>query len=188
MKQIHITRMGNTVQFETVSIDPSETVFFTNQDTEEAHFPSIAANQVGPAPSPNSSQCPLPFGTPPGPFTYTCNLHGGETGTINVLAQLAAVNTSLKATRGQEISPPVQVVTGGRSTYKISGQAYQIGNGNPVQGSIGPGLQLNPSTDSSGITVSGKPMVVGTYNFTFTVNDADGRNLQQVQYTMVVSS
>jgi len=54
--------------------------------------------------------------------------------------------------------------------------------------SIGPGLQLNPDqTNNGGITVSGTPTVSGTYNFTFTVDDDMGRNLQQVQYSMKVA-
>ena len=87
-------------------------------------------------------------------------------------------------------NPPVQVVAGGKSPYTITGQFFQITGNNPSSGSnsIGPGLKLNPDqTNNGGITVTGIPTVVGTYNFTFTVDDAMGRNLQQVQYSMVVS-
>ena len=45
---------------------------------------------------------------------------------------------------------------------------------------------MNASTDNKGITVAGIPSVVGTYQFTFTVNDAMQKNLQQVQYSMKV--
>jgi len=38
MKQIHITRSHNIVTFETVSIDNTENVFFTNEDPIEAHY------------------------------------------------------------------------------------------------------------------------------------------------------
>jgi len=51
---------------------------------------------------------------------------------------------------------------------------------------IGPGLQLNARASGQGITVSGTPTVAGTYRFTFIVNDAMGRNLQQTQYSMLV--
>src|SRR5256885_1467149 len=65
MKQIHITRDSNgIVRFETVAIDNTENVFFTNMDKEQPHKPSIlkltGTQQLGPFPSPNSSQCPVP--------------------------------------------------------------------------------------------------------------------------------
>jgi hypothetical protein len=77
------------------------------------------------------------------------------------------------------------------SPYAISGQQFQVtdSNGNIIKSGsgIGPGLKLNASTNSSGITVSGTPTMSGTYNFTFTVNDGMGKNLQQTQYVMVVA-
>ena len=70
MKQINIKRDPNgKVTFDLVSIDPTQNVFFTNLDPEEAHWPYVnpdafspdfCDNQLGPAPSPNSSQCPVP--------------------------------------------------------------------------------------------------------------------------------
>jgi len=193
MKQIHITRSNNIVTFETVSIDNTETVFFTNEDTT-AHWPTLATNQLGPYPSPNSSQCTLPT-TPDPPFAYSygCQIagHENEKGTINVFVVLGAGTTTLpQATAGSPIAP-VQVVIGGMSPYQISGQLFQItdGSGNIIQqgsGSIGPGMQLAASTTNAGITATGTPTQLGTYNFTFTVNDGAGRNLQQVQYSMNV--
>ena len=57
MKQIHITRDARgPVTFETVSIDPTENVFFTNMDPQSAHWPTLILNQLGKWPSPNSSQ------------------------------------------------------------------------------------------------------------------------------------
>jgi len=108
-----------------------------------------------------------------------------------VFAPLAAGTTALQpATVGKPINP-VQVVVGGMSPYQISGQLFQItdSGGNIIQqgSGIGPGLQLVASTNNSGVTVTGTPTQVGTYKFTFTVNDAMGRNLQQVQYSMNVS-
>jgi Putative Ig domain len=194
MKQIHITRSNNIVTFETVSIDNTENVFFTNEDPKEAHWPTLTTNPLGPAPSPNSSQCTLPTTTPPFTYTYGCKIagHENEKGIINVFAPLAAAETTAlpPATVGIPISP-AQVVVGGMSPYQISGQLFQItdSGGNIIQqgSGIGPGLQLVASTNNSGITVTGTPTQVGTYNFTFTVNDAMGRNLQQVQYSMNVS-
>jgi len=195
MKKIRIIYSNGIVTFETVSIDNTENVFFTNEDPTQAHWPTISTNQLGPAPSPNSSQCTLPPNTPPFTFRYGCQIagHQNEVGIINVFSQLAAGTTTLgPATVGRPIAP-VQVVTGGMSPYEISGQVFQVtdNNGNIIQqgsGSIGPGLQLEASTNNAGITVSGTPAMVGTYNFTFVVNDAMGKNLQQVQYSMAVAA
>ena len=108
MKQIEITRDSNgEVAFESVSIDVTENVFFTNLDPQAAHwpyvdkakFPDLCDNQIGPAPSPNSSQCTVPVPqdstisppvprTPPYEVTYHCNIegHDQEKGIIEVFA------------------------------------------------------------------------------------------------------
>jgi len=197
MKQIHIVRSNNIVMFEPVSIDNTETVYFTNEDPVEAHWPTPTTNPLGPAPSPNSSQCTVPPNVaPPDPpfvYTYGCQIagHENEKGTINVFVVLGAGTTTLpQVTAGQPISA-FQVVVGGMSPYQISGQLFQItdSSGNIIQqgsGSIGPGIGLIASTNNSGITMTGTPTQVGTYNFTFTVDDGAGRNLQQVQYSMNV--
>jgi hypothetical protein len=192
MKQIRITRDTNgNVRFDTVSVDTTETVFFTNLDPQAAHWPDLSTNRLGPAPSANSSQCVLPVPAP-NPFTYKCRLHAGEQGTINVFEPLASATTALHdATVGQPIAEQ-QVVSGGKAPYAISGQAFQVtdGNGTIIQSGagIGPGLSLNARTSDLGITVTGTPTVPGTYTFTFTVNDAMGRNLQQTQYSMTVNA
>lgn len=196
MKQIHITRQHGQVVFEDVSVDTSETVFFTNLDTETAHWPAIATNKLGPAPSPNSSECavPVPSNNPSPPYdvSYACKLHAGETGVIHVFNQLAAGTTAFNGVVGQPLQPQL-VVTGGKSPYTISGEVFQIvdNHGQIIhpqeQGSIGPGLQLQPQPNSGGIKLSGTPAVAGTYQFTFVVDDAMGRNLQQVQYSLQVS-
>jgi hypothetical protein len=198
MQRIRITRdSSNNVQFETVSVDNTENVFFINLDSLEPHWPTIASNQLGPSPSAPSSQCqPYPNLDPadcPIQVTYQCQIvgHTNEQGIINIFAQLAAGTTTLSpAVSGQPIAKQ-QVVVGGLSPYQISGQLFEItGPGGVVLQSgsgIGPGLQLTPSTNNSGVSVSGTPTVSGTYNFTFTVDDAMEENLQQVQYTMVVT-
>jgi hypothetical protein len=197
MKQIHITRdSSGKVTFETVSIDETETVFFTNQDTTQAHWPTLATNQLGPSPSPNSSQCTVPApAAGKTQVTYGCKIsgHQNEQGIINVFEALAAATTTLaNATRNQAINPQ-QVVIGGMPRYAISGAIFQVkdNNNNVIQSGsgIGPGLQMIQKADTNGVWglwVSGTPTVSGTYNFTFTVNDAMGRNLQQVQYSMKV--
>ena len=66
MQRIKITRdNNNNVNFETVSVNNTENVFFINLDPQEPHWPTIASNQLGPAPSAPSSQCqPDPTGHP----------------------------------------------------------------------------------------------------------------------------
>jgi hypothetical protein len=205
MKQINIKRDGTgKVTFDTVSIDTTENVFFTNLDPQSAHWPTLATNQVGAAPSPNSSQCTVPtpakLNPPDNQVSYGCQIkgHGNERGIINVFAPLAAVENSppasvttlAPATKGKAIAAQ-PVVTGGMSPYAISGQLFQVTdqNGKVIKSGsgVGPGLTLNASTDSSGISVTGTPTMSGTYNFTFTVNDGMGKNLQQSQYVMVVA-
>jgi hypothetical protein len=204
MKQITITRdVNGNVTFKTVSIDPTENVFFTNLDPQEAHWPYLnpaapspdfCDNQLGPAPSPNSSQCNVPPPTsltpPQNQVVYKCKFHAQEQGIINVFAQLAAIHTTLKpATINQPIDDQ-QVVQGGQSPYAISDAQFQVTSSNNVQtgAGIGPDLQLRADQiNSGGITLSGIPRLAGTYNFTFTVNDKMGQNLQQVQYSMKVS-
>lgn len=194
MRQINITREGGKVTFETVSIDSTENVCFTNMDTESAHWPTISANQLGPFPSPNSSQCtvtPPAGGKPPFKFTYKGQIkgHEAEQGGINGFAPLAAV--ALKpAAKGQPTNQ--QAVSGGMSPYTITGQLFQVkdANGNVIQqgsGGIGPGLQLDAASDNKGVWVVGTPTLSGTYNFTFNVDDGMGRNLQQTQYSITVA-
>lgn len=194
MQRIRITRdKNNNVQFETVSVDNTENVFFLNLDTVAPHWPSIASNQLGKSPSAPSSQCqPDPTGTLT-QVTYTCKIagHTNEKGTINIFAQLAAGATTLNLAVKSKPIVRQQLVTGGKSPYQISGQLFEItgpGGGVIKSGSgIGPGLVLTPTTDNTGVWVTGTPTVSGIYNFTFTVNDAMNENLQQVQYSMVVN-
>jgi len=203
MKQIHITRdSSGTVKFETVFIDNTETVFFTNMDPKQPHKPSIlklvGTEHLGPYPSPNSSQCPVPPPTigqaPPYQVQYTCEVpepeHENETGTINVCAPLdAAPQTELTATKGQSTNQPV--VVGGMPPYTITDLV--VNNTNVPGTSTQPAQTLPIGTDlklvqnDQGISIVGTPTQAETYYFTFTVNDSMGRNLQQVQYSMTVS-
>jgi hypothetical protein len=208
MNQIRIKRdASGNVSFKTVSIDVTENVFFTNQDPQQAHWPTLATNQVGPAPSANSSQCPVPppqvtnptppppttDQTPPYTVTYKCQIpgHQNEQGVINVFAVLAAGATTLApATNGTPITRQ-QVVVGGMSPYTLGKAQFQItdSNNKVIQSGagIGPGLQLNTTPDNTGVWITGTPTVSGTYNFTFVVTDHMGGNLQQVQYAMKVA-
>lgn len=199
MKIINIRRNSSgTVTFDEVSIDSSENVCFTNLDPQQAHWPDIASNQVGPYKSANSSECVIKTPSPlPGTFTYKCKLHGEE-GKIYVFQVLgvgkgAPGGKLPNATKGTQI-PVTQVVAGGQPPYTINRQRFQVtdGSGNVIQSGpgIGPGLQLNNTAtkreDTTGITVSGAPTLSGTYTFALDVDDSMGRNLQQ-QYTMVVA-
>ncbi|HEV3469636.1 MAG TPA: hypothetical protein VG148_09970 [Pyrinomonadaceae bacterium] len=204
MKIININRDATgTVTFDEVSIDTTENVCFANLDPQEAHWPDIASNQVGPYKSANSSECVIQAPSPlPGKFSYQCKLHAGESGVINVFAQLAVgkdaqvnkvAGQMANATQGAPI-PVSQVVQGGKPPYTINRQLFQVtdGSGNVIQSGsgVGPGLQLNNNAttpdDTTGITVSGTPSLSGTYTFALDVDDSMGRNLQQ-QYTMVVA-
>jgi hypothetical protein len=218
MNHINITRdRYGKVVFDEVWIDPTQNVFFTNLDPQEAHWPYInpdarspdfCDNQLGPKPSPNSSQCPVPppqvknpkpppdliNATAPYVVNYGCKFHPEERGTVNVLPQMAAINTTLPAANvNQKLPAAVQVVAGGKSPYGISGQMFQVTDdqGHVIEwgsDSIGPGLQLIPDQfTNAGVSVSGTPTVSGAYAFTFIVDDGMGGNLQQVQYSMKVS-
>lgn len=191
MTRILITRVDDeNVDFETVTIVDTDNVFFLNLDPKEPHHPDIADNPLGPAPSLPSSQCiPEP--------TYKCLIagHGNESGIINIVPALVPVNANAEnevglanATMGQPIIRQ-QVVGGGKSPYRISDKFFEITDSNGAliqQGSgVGPGLQLTP--DDKGVWVSGTPTVSGTYTFTFSVDDAAGMNVQQIQYRMVVT-
>src|SRR5262249_11870800 len=89
--QIFIKRDGDRVSFVEVSVDATQTVFFTNLDPKEAHWPTLATNQPAAYPPANSSQCTLPTGTPPYQVPYGCQIkgHENEKGTVNVFAALS---------------------------------------------------------------------------------------------------
>ena len=209
MAQITISRdkEKGIVTFSPANIDVTETVFFSNLDTDPdpakaTHWPWLTAtdrpftdNQLGPYPSLNSSQCPVPL-PPPGQTAviYGCKFHPLEQGVIHVFPPLAAAKqTTLKAaTRGTAI-PTQPVVTGGKSPYTITGMQFQVtdGQGKVItsgRDSIGPGLVWTADQKhNQGVTVSGTPTLSGTYTFTFAVTDGMNANLQQVQYSMTVA-
>ena len=168
-------------------------MFYINLDPDEPHWPTLSSNPLGKAPSAPSNQCqPDPTGTKR-QVHYQCKIagHTNEQGRINIFESLTGVNTTLNpATRGQPITQQ-QVVQGGMSPYQISGQLFEVtdSNGTLIQSGsgIGPGLHLTLRMDNTGIWVRGTPTLSGIYNFTFTVDDAIGGNLHQVQYQMVVA-
>jgi len=207
MKQIHITRDDpDHATFEPVNIDNTENVFFTNMDPDDPHKPSILNlsdnEQLGAFPSPNSSQIPVPppakkHPTPPPLYTvpYTCEIpdtkdtkHTKEKGLINVYAPLAAPKiTALTAVKGKATRQ--LLVSGGMPVYKITGLIVNNKNIPDPTGLTSPiGTDFAMVQDTQGIWIQGNGTQVETYNFTFTVDDAMGRNLQQVQYSLTVTA
>lgn len=196
MKRIEIKRDANDkVTFTPVSIDNTENVFFINLDPKQPHKPSIlklvGSEQLGPAPSPPSSQCPVP---PPAAGTtevsYGCNVVGHETekGIINVFAPLAVAPSGTVVPYNTSLFLNARLVVGGKPPYVITGL---IVNSKSIPGTstkpdqmlpIGSEFKLNQ--DNQGIFVFGTATLLQIYHFTFTVNDSMGRNLQQVQYTL----
>jgi len=113
-------------------------------------------------------------------------------GTILVYNEFQAGQTTLASAK---IGIPIAsqaVITGGKSNYSVTGQQYQVTNsqGQVISSGVGagPGLMLTASADNTGISVSGTPTVAGTYTFTLNATDAMGLNVQQNQFTMVVSA
>jgi hypothetical protein len=163
-------------------------VFFINLDKEDSHHPTLISNPLGPAPSFSSNQ--VQFTPDVKVVDYHCKIpgHEKETGTINIVDELAATNTTLKpAVSGQPIAAQ-KVVKGGMSPYVITDEFFEVSGAGGVIDSgsgIGPGLQL--TTDDTGVFVVGAPTLSGTYTFRFTVDDGMGTNLQQTQYKMVVT-
>lgn len=198
---IQINRNGSVVTFETVSVITADLVFWINNDPRASHWPSLSPNQIGPAPSPNSSPTALvnPGGTPPADppnlafqVVYTDRNDATLKGVINVFQPFqVAAKTALPAATKNTPIPPQPVATGGISPYTFASQIHQVTD---ASGSVtssgpgpGPGLTLTASTNNAGITVGGTPTLSGTYTFTFDVTDGMGLNIQQTQFTMVVS-
>jgi hypothetical protein len=199
---IHINRDSKGVTYQTVSVITSELVVWVNNDTLDAHWPSLSPNPIGPAPSPNSSAVPLvnPGGAPPATppnlafqvkYTDKEPKYSTLTGLINVFNPFQAGTLKLPAASVNQAIQPQTVATGGVSPYSITGQLFQVANSSGAiiaSGSgPGPGLTLTATTNNAGITVTGTPTLAGTYTFTFNATDGMGLNVQQSQFTMVVS-
>jgi hypothetical protein len=77
--KIEITRdSSNQVRFQKVTVPDDENVFFLNLDPKEPHHPSLVPTPLGKAPSAPSIEV-----VPHSP--YTCLLHLGEQGTIDIV-------------------------------------------------------------------------------------------------------
>lgn len=159
-----------------------------------------------PAPPPNVAfvvytTCAL-HPTPAKPTTPIAPI---ELGIINVFNPFAAGIPGSKtpftlpaATTGLAITAQT-VAAGGMSPYKINSLEYQITGqqpafATPVPNPPGPpgaftflGLTLTPTANNAGLSLNGIPSKPGTYNFTFDVTDGMGLNIQQSQFSMVVT-
>jgi hypothetical protein len=205
---ININRNGSSVTYETVSVMTADLVVWKNNDTQDAHWPSLLPNPLGPSPSPNSSAVALvnPGGTPPTDppnlaFQLVYNDYEPNyktvKGIINVFNPFQSAATSLPAQKvNTPIAAPIAVTQGGMSPYSITGELYQVTVQNAIvsQGSgPGPGLTLqeadkiDPAKKNVGVVLTGTPAMTGTYTFTFNATDGMGLNVQQNQFTMVVS-
>jgi hypothetical protein len=151
LTKINISRDDGAVVFETVSIDNSSNVWFTNSDPAAAHWPTLASNQVGPYQSPNqlpkTSQCPVPAPQVPNPdhkegddnpptvdetlpyqVTYKCKIKGHETeqGTIKVFAVLGSVTPD----EDQDPPPPPIILPAATKGQQIT-ETKVVAGGSP---------------------------------------------------------
>src|SRR5437660_8025881 len=120
--EITIKRVSGSVQFEPVSVALSETVFWSNQDKTEPHWPNyqnqpMTRTQIGKAPSTNSDSWPIPQNTAPFSITYQCSLHPGESGQISVYANLAPANTALPAGAAGQAYGQQSLTAGGLAPF-----------------------------------------------------------------------
>jgi len=187
--QISIKRVGGKVEFQTVSVSLSDTVFWTNEDTTEPHWPDqkFSRSQIGPAPSPNSDSWPVAVLVAPYKITYGCALHSNETGVINVYADFAPTNKTLKdATAGQAYAQQSLTVGGvGPFTWSVA-PAVALGGG-LIYG-VPPGLVIGqaPNPNPTSVVISGTPTTAGSYQFSLQAADSLGNNFQQINYTIKV--
>jgi hypothetical protein len=172
---------NGSVAFETVSVPLSETVFWQNLDAAEPHWPNyqgqpMTRTQIGTYPSTNSDSWPMPQNTAPFTVTYQCSLHPGESGSINVYADLAPVAKLAKGAAGQAYGP--QPLTAGG----LAPLSWALASALPA------GLTISPPSGSGAVLeLGGTAPAAGTYQFTLGVTDAAGNNFQQQNYTLTVS-
>lgn len=192
------------------NLDPQQTHWPSLSLNQLGAAPSPNSNDTplaappGVVPSPNPKNYAFQV-------SYTCTLHSSEKGLINVFKPFqagtpvtVAGKTTLNfvvplppatATQGQPI-PDQLLAAGGMSPYIINSLEYQVAGQQPAFGTLVPatgaatflGLTLTPdNVNNGGLTLSGTPNVSGKIAFVFDVTDAMGLNIQQSQFTMVVS-
>src|SRR5215831_6365746 len=188
--RVTITRTpgAKLASFQTINASQSQMVFWTNRD-HQPHWPTFSTGNPPPAtpyqvgargnsgslqpatalaqfyPS-DSGPIPIPQGQAV-PVNYTCQLHQGETGTINCYADLYSVANQLSpATRGQAYT--ANLTNGGLPPYE-----FRVTNSNlPASLTVknvanqGPVLQGTPAQGDA-----------GDYAFDLTCQDSDGGNV-----------
>jgi hypothetical protein len=164
-------------------------VFWKNEDNV-AHWPLFSTGapppsllyQVGANGTSDSLQPALALANPPKqgescPVTYTCKIHSGESGKINIYADFFPQPNQLKgATRG--VAYTANLTNGGLPPYK----KLRVSNSN-----LPAGLTVNNVTDQ-GPVLSGTPGLgdAGSFAFDLYCEDSDGNNVTQT-YLLTVS-
>jgi hypothetical protein len=185
--EITINNVSGNVEFETVSVAASETVFWHNEDTTQPHWPNyqgqpMTRTQVGAAPSTNSDSWPIPL-KPPSTITYQCSLHAGESGVIQVYANLAAGNSPLPAGVAGQAYAQQSLSAGGLAPF-----TWSVAPGSGAGYGVPPGLSIGQTSGSAAaVVIAGTPSAAGNYLFTIAVTDAAGNNFQQQNFTIAIS-
>jgi hypothetical protein len=187
-----------TASFDTIALTQSQMVFWKNED-DQAHYPTfstgnpppVLANQVGPHATSDGLQPalaltqyypgggasnPLPQGQAV-PADYTCSLHQGESGVIQVYADFYSQPSQLPgASRGTAYT--TNLTTGGMPNFK-----FQVSNSN-----LPASLVVSILNSLQGPAVSGTPGQKDAGNFAFDLycEDAGGNNVTQT-YLLTVS-
>jgi hypothetical protein len=196
---VTITRANGaaTASFNTIVCYQSDMVFWKNEDGE-AHYPTFSTGnpppaltyQAGPHATsgslqpalalaqyyPSTGPTPLPQGVAV-PASYTCSLHTGESGVINVYADFYSVPSQLpQATRGSAYI--ANLTTGGIPDFK-----FRLSNSN-----LPASLKVSIATAQQGPAVSGTPGQndAGSYSFDLYCEDAGGNNVLQT-YLLTVA-
>ena len=193
---ITITRQpgAQLASFSTISRQQADMAFWQNQDSEP-HYPTFPtgapalSNQVGPHATSGSVQPALaltayypstgPLPLPQGqvfPVDYTCSLHPGESGLINVYADFYSVPSQLPGfTRG--VAATANLTIGGMPNY-----TFTVSNSN-----LPPSLQVKIVTNTQGPALTGTPGQNDAGNFAFDLvcEDSDGNNVTQTYLVTV---
>ena len=198
----HVTITRNpgaaNASFETIDTTQGEMVYWKNEDTE-AHWPIFSAVtpavtlnfQAGPLTNSDSLQPSLGNTASASPavitqgtsvtVSYTCKLHSGEAGTINVWADFRSQpNQMAGATHGQAYSANLTI--GGKPPY-----TFQVSNSN-LPASLTVKDVKNAQGVDQGLYVSGTPGSgdTGSFAFDLTCEDALENNITQT-YLLTVS-
>ncbi len=195
----HVTITRTTgaanASFNTIGVTQSEMIFWKNED-DQPHWPIFnavtppltLAYQVGPKSNSDNLQPSLgniassnPNGSaiPQGqvvPVTYACQLHKGESGTINVCADFYSQPNQLPgANQGKAYS--ANLTTGGMPPYTFSVSNSNLPASLTVNNVAGQGPVLSGTPGSSD---------TGSFAFDMTAEDSLGNNVTQT-YLLTVS-